>query len=124
MTYVVEDAPLVAERAAALGCAVPEGLALLPLNFATAQTPAEFLYDSAAATVRTLFRTNQIPLQDILPPGTERRHLSYKNADWVGPSLFIGYAMISDNGATESLPPVSSRAHHILVITTPLTWGN
>lgn len=103
MTFVIEDAPLVADRAAALGCAVPEGLALLPLNFETAESAAEFLYDSPAATVRTLFRTNQIPLQDILPQGTPRRHLSYKNADWIGPTLFVGAALLSDNGNLLSL---------------------
>jgi hypothetical protein len=103
MKYIVEDAPLVAERAATLGCAIPDGLALLPLNFDTAATAADFLYDSPAATIRTLFRINQIPLQDILPPGTQRRHLSYKNADWVGQTLFIGSALLSDNGNLLSL---------------------
>jgi len=98
MPYTVEDSFSVAERAAALGCALPEGLAILPANFATAANPEEFLYDPAGATVRTLFRTNQIPLQDLLPPGTPRRQVSYKSAEWVGPTLFVGYALLSDNG--------------------------
>jgi len=98
MSIDIEDAPLIHELASALGCPTPKDLALLPLNFETAAAPSDFLYDSAAATVRTLFRTSQIPLQDLLPSDIPRRHLSYKNADWVGPTLFIGYALVSDNG--------------------------
>ena len=61
MPHTIEDTYSVAERAADLGCTVPEGFAILPANFATAANPEEFLYNSAAATVRTLFRTNKIP---------------------------------------------------------------
>lgn len=98
MSYTIKASFSVAERAAALGCSVPEGFAILPANFATAANSEEFLYESAGATVRTLFRTNQIPLQDILPLGVPRRQLIYKSAEWAGPTLFVGYAVLSDNG--------------------------
>jgi hypothetical protein len=77
---------------------VPEGFTILPANFATAANPEEFLYDSTAATVRTLFHTNKIALEDLLPPGIPRRQVSNKSAEWLGPPLFVGYALLSDNG--------------------------
>jgi hypothetical protein len=98
MPYTIEECFSVAERAAAMGCVLSEGLIILPANFGTAATPEEFLYEATGATVRTLFRTNHIPLQDLLSPGMPRRQISYKSAEWVGPTLFVSYAVLSDNG--------------------------
>ena len=42
MTLVVSDYPSVVERAAAMGCDVPIGLAILPENFDRAEEPSDF----------------------------------------------------------------------------------
>jgi hypothetical protein len=47
----------VAARARELGCRVPSGIALLPGNFATAASPADFLFLGVAALVRSAWRS-------------------------------------------------------------------
>jgi hypothetical protein len=47
----------VATRARELGCRVPVGVALLPGNFATAASSAEFRYNEAATEVRSAWRS-------------------------------------------------------------------
>ena len=55
----------VAARAEELGCRVPVGIALLPGNFLTARSAAEFCYHEAAASVRSAWRN--VGLIDVGP---------------------------------------------------------
>ena len=104
MTLVVSDYPSVVERAAAMGCDVPIGLAILPENFDRAEEPSDLIYAATSATVRTLLRINQISLVLVRPNSVDRlKQVSLKSADWLGPTLFISAAMMSDNGNAVSV---------------------
>jgi hypothetical protein len=67
MATNITDYISVHQRAADLGCAVPHGIALLPTNFDSATARADFLQRSEAATVRTLFRSHNLPIGELLP---------------------------------------------------------
>ena len=59
----------VRDRLAELGCLAPARIAILPVNFDSAVSRADFLQRSEAATVRTLLRTNGIPIDELLHEG-------------------------------------------------------
>jgi hypothetical protein len=98
MTLDVTDYPSVAERAAAIGTHIPDGIAILPDNFASAALPADFVYAATSASVRTLLRSNNMSCDLVIPPGQKQTYVSYKNADWIGPVLHLSAALLSDNG--------------------------
>lgn len=99
METTVDDYLSVADRMAALDCQMPSGLAILPDNFGTANTPADFVYAATATTVRTLFRNHSIPCDDLTSSGERPKYASYKNAEWVGPVFYISWSLMTDGGA-------------------------
>ena len=97
MATAISDYIQVDERAADLGCVVPRGVVLLPANFNSATTRADFLQPSEAATVRALFRNNNIPIEDLLPEPERPRYIQNNSYEWVGPTLFISATLASEN---------------------------
>lgn len=77
-------------RASELGCNVPEGIAILPRNFASAETREELLHEDSTVTVRTLWRTGGITESRLELEGERYPYIHENAADWVGPLLFIG----------------------------------
>jgi hypothetical protein len=99
METTVNDYLSVADRMAALGCQMPNGLAILPDNFGTANSPDDFVYAATATTVRTLLRNHSIPCERLTPSGERPKYASYKNAEWVGPVFYISWSLLTDSGA-------------------------
>ena len=91
----VTDYVSVAERTRVLGLPTPEGLAILPRHFATAETPEELQNESSAATVRQLWEVNGIEAVR-LDPGEPFPEISEHFLDWVGPVIFIGGSLLSN----------------------------
>jgi hypothetical protein len=87
----------VAERAKELGCEVPGGIALLPRNFETAHSRAELVHESDAPTIRILFRENEVEETPIEPAGERFPYVSEKSLEWIGPTIFIGYSLYTQN---------------------------
>lgn len=97
MTVNISNCESVRGRAKQLGVSAPEGIAILPANFDTAASSTEFCYPSEAATVKTLFRLNKIPLDDLMPSAKSRRYIHNNDFEWLAPTLFVSSAFISEN---------------------------
>jgi hypothetical protein len=97
MNITTEDYVRVDSRAAEIGCQRPTGMTLLPENFQSATSYAELRQLSEAATVRTLFRTNGLPLYDVLDPSKPVPYIQNNSFGWVGPTLFVSWALVSEN---------------------------
>lgn len=99
-----EDFVDVAEKALALGCQVPTGLALLPRNFESAISREELLHESEAPTVRILWRRAGLVETPIEPEGERFPQISEESfEEWVGPTIFVSGALMSQNPAVFSL---------------------
>jgi hypothetical protein len=96
MTAAITDYPRVADRAVELGCRVPDGIAILPANFASAAVREDLVFGSEAATVRKLFRTNDISLDNLLPNGERVPSIHNKHSEWAL-LLFISFGVMSQN---------------------------
>lgn len=87
----------VAARAGELGCRVPDGIALLPGNFLTAQSAAEFRYHEAVSSVREAWRT--VGLIDVGLDRESRQHATKSRAYADQPvhlAAFFGSELLRD----------------------------
>ena len=87
----------VKHRLQELGCNVPSGFALLPINFETVNSAEEFRQTVDAATVKTLLRNAGLPLSDIFPAGKRPPYVRHHALEWVPPTLFISASLISQH---------------------------
>lgn len=97
MTIGVTEYINVRERLAKLGCQDPDGFALLPINFDTANSFTDFRQVAEAATVKTLLRSVDVPLSDILPSEKRPPYVQNNGLEWVAPTLFVAAQLISEN---------------------------
>jgi hypothetical protein len=97
ITTTVSDYIQVDVRAAELGCRCPTGIAILPEYFETAPDYTHLRQRSEAATVKTLFRTNGLLLDEFLPPSERVPYIQNNSFEWVGPTLFISSALMTEN---------------------------
>jgi hypothetical protein len=104
MTTSVSDYPSVADRMAALGCTFPaSGIALLPLNFESAASVAEFRQSSEVSTVKTLLRAAGVPYSEIIERNRRPPYVHNNSFEWIAPTIFISAAFLSQNVNTVSL---------------------
>jgi hypothetical protein len=80
-----------------LDCIDPSGFALLPSNFEGSNNISEFLQQSDSATVRTLFRTSQIPLDEIVSKEQRGAYVQNNAFDWISPTIFISASLITQS---------------------------
>lgn len=97
MATNITDYINVHQRAVDLGCVVPQSIALLPINFDSAQARTDFLQPSEAATVRTLFRNNNLPIEELLPVSEHAPYIQNNSFEWIAPTLFISSALMTQN---------------------------
>ena len=97
MVVDVSEFMNVRERAAALGCKIPTEVALLPWNFTEAESADELLDVSEASTVQKILREANIPAARLEKNGTKFRTYNPKAAEWIGPVIFIGAHLLSQN---------------------------
>jgi len=97
MATNISDYVNVRQKMADLGCRYPHGLALLPANFEHASSIAEFRQVSEAATVKALFRNEQLPHDEIVKPDQRPPYIQNNHFEWVAPTIFISYALFSQN---------------------------
>lgn len=94
MTVAVSEYVSVAERAGTLNCNVPEGFAVLPANFESAETRDQLIFDAQAGTLRTLLRNEGLQITDLIPAIEGRRSVHNKSSDWAA-VLFVSASMLS-----------------------------
>lgn len=81
----------------ALDAIYPDGLALLPINFESASSIAEFRQVSAAATVKTLFRNATIPYSELFEKSKKPPYVQNNAFEWIAPTIFVSAGLISAN---------------------------
>jgi hypothetical protein len=96
MTVDITEYPNISEQAVKLGCRVPAGIAILPLNFVSASTREELLLDSTAATIHKLLKNNNFELDSFLSPGERLPAVHNKHFEWA-PLLFISASLLTEN---------------------------
>lgn len=108
MSTTVDEYPSVTELATFLGCIPPTGMAILPVNFDSAKAQEELLHRSEAATVRSLFRQNELSLDDIFPTSAQPGYIQNNGYEWIGPTIFISHLLFGNQ------PVVATIAINIL----------
>lgn len=89
--------PDVQQRAAELKVNAPTGLALLPRNFADAVSADDLIHESTAPTVRVLWKEAGVDETQLEPDGVRIPTVSENAFEWLGPTIFIGAAIWSEN---------------------------
>lgn len=97
MTTIISDYISVSGRLEELGARYPIGLALLPANFESAESTDSFRQLSTAATVKTLFRNNGIPQDDIVDRAKRPPYIQNNSFELILPTLFVSATLISEN---------------------------
>ncbi len=97
MAIEVSDYPDVGERAEALGCNIPTGLALLPRGFDIASSLDELLHESSVPTVRSLWRQSGIQETKLEAEGQHFPYIEEKSGEWIGPTIFLASALYTQN---------------------------
>jgi hypothetical protein len=103
MKTTITDFPSVRQKALALDCIIPDGIALLPTNFTSVESKADFLQPSEAATVRSLFRNYNIVLEELVLPAERPAYIQNNSFEWVAPTLFIVSSLMTENSAIVSV---------------------
>ena len=99
MGTTITDYTNVHERANHLGCTIPQCIAILPTNFVSAATRADFLHLSEAATVRSLFRGHDLSMDELLPAPERAAYIQNNSFEWVAPTLFVSSCLMTENPA-------------------------
>lgn len=79
------------------GCDVPVGFTILPINFEVAESPEDFKQVTAAATIRKLFRSANLPLSEIAPLAQRPPYSVHRSLDWMAPALFLSASLVAEN---------------------------
>jgi len=88
----------VEEKAEALGCNIPTGMALLPRNFESAESKDALVHERSAWTVRTLFRDNGIAETPLEREGEIFYGVVEKGlGEWILPIIFVSSALLNQN---------------------------
>jgi hypothetical protein len=105
MGHQISEYTNVQAKAESLGCNVPTGIAILPRNFASAQTKSELYYESVAFEFRELFQKNGIRETPLEREGDRFLNLLQEGELTVSilPTLFVTTAFVSQNPHLVSL---------------------
>ncbi|QYJ91142.1 hypothetical protein [Shewanella halotolerans] len=103
MTTTISEYIDVRQRINDLGCLNPTGLALLPSNFEAASDISTFRQVSESATVKTLLRTSNVPLDELFSKEQRFPYIQNNAFEWVAPTLFVSVGLLSQNSSYLSL---------------------
>jgi hypothetical protein len=104
LTNIATEDLDVREKAAEFGFTVPDGLVLLPGNLATAQSREELTYEASSSTVRKLLVRAGLEVKALeSKEGDAVPQHFQKNFDWLGPTIFFGYTLLTQNPATVTI---------------------
>lgn len=97
MSTEVRDHVSISEKLKHFGISVPNGLAILPSNLATAKSIEELRQHVESDTVRTLLKASNIPYVEIFDEDNQPSYLQQYGFEWFGPTLFISTGLLSQN---------------------------
>ncbi|QKK06961.1 MAG: hypothetical protein HND58_01485 [Planctomycetota bacterium] len=99
MPIEVDDYVNVDTQLKAFGMNMPQGIAFLPRNLATADSPSALLHESSVSTLRILFRQSGIVEDRIESPEQTILVLQENAFELTLPALFIGISLLTENAA-------------------------
>jgi hypothetical protein len=73
-----------------------KGIAFLPMNFETATTTEDFIYQDSLKVVNKLLKQNQVNIER-LNNATETKYYVENDITWIGPTFFIAYSYWTEN---------------------------
>lgn len=97
MSVEIKDYISVSLRAKELNCEIPSGLVVLPENFLVAADTSEFRIRSETATLKSLFRQNQIPFGELQKNGEKRLYIQNNAADLILPLIYVAASLTTGN---------------------------
>lgn len=97
MTVKITEYVNVRQRLSELGCNDPDGFALLPLHFETIDSIDKFCYPSEAATVKTIFRSQNLPLSEIFCSENRPPYVQNNAFEWLAPTIFVSASLIANH---------------------------
>jgi hypothetical protein len=104
----------VEEKALALSCNIPDGLAILPSNFDTASSIEQLLHESTAPTIRSLWRQNGISEAKIEKEDIKLPQRSKKSSEWISPLIFVSQWMLTNAALPMTINMISSHLYEII----------
>lgn len=97
MSIEVRDYVSISDKLKDFGVSVPNGLAILPGNLATAKSVDDLRQHVESDTVRTLLKISKIPYVEIFDEDNQPPYLQQYGFEWFGPTLFISTGLLSQN---------------------------
>lgn len=97
MSTEVRDYVSVSEKLKSFGIPIPDGLAILPSNLATAQSIDDLRQHVESDTVRTLLKENKVAYVEIFDENNQPPYLQQYSFEWFGPTLFISASLLSQD---------------------------
>lgn len=74
-----------------------ETITLLPYNFDTVARKEDLIYDNSVKTIRTLLRIAELPDERIEKPGETIGYRQLNHFEWLAPTFFISYSILTGN---------------------------
>lgn len=93
----VEDYPDVKKKAKDLDCNIPDSIAILPRNFESAKSKEELFHEDTTATIRVIWRQNDIVETPLEKEGEDIPFLVEEAFGWIGPLIFFASTFIVQN---------------------------
>lgn len=97
MTTNVSDYISVSQKLVELGCQPPQRIALLPINFISASTIADFRQIVEVATVKKLFRSVNLPCDEVINKDQRPPYIQNNAFEWIAPIIFVSGSCYSQN---------------------------
>ena len=96
-TVQTSDLPNPRQRFQDLGCIQPQGIALLPANFETADNIETFLQAPEAATVAKLLTQAGLPPSDLWNSEDRPAYIQNNAFEWIAPTIFASATLLTEN---------------------------
>jgi hypothetical protein len=95
MAIEIKEIANVEALSAGIGISTPVGFCALPRGFETARALADLQHESSALDVKVLLREANIHLTIYQPDGVAIPYLQENDNTWVGPTLFFGVTVLT-----------------------------
>lgn len=85
------------EKAKLLGVNVPKGVSILPRHFLDSDDASKLVFEDSAQDVKVVLKRAGITLDNIVPKERVIPIQAQHDAQWIGPTLFVGALALSQN---------------------------
>lgn len=96
-TISVSQFPSIAERVDSLGLKPPDGISVLPRNFASASDVEELVHEADASTICKVLEESGIDATLLSHRGRKLPSRVERDFSWVAPTIFVSSHIIAEN---------------------------